>query len=51
MGSAPGAALALPTRAVRWDRLASKDGAMEGLRWWLLLLTALMFSMSGCASG
>jgi hypothetical protein len=23
---------------------------MEGLRWWLLLLTALMFSMSGCAS-
>lgn len=22
---------------------------MEGLRWWLLLLTALMFSMSGCA--
>jgi hypothetical protein len=28
----------------------SKDGAMEGLRWWLLLLTALMFSMSGCAS-
>jgi hypothetical protein len=25
----------------------SKDGAMEGLRWWLLLLTALMFSMSG----
>jgi hypothetical protein len=33
------------------DRLASKDGAMQGLRWWLLLLTALMFSMSGCASG
>jgi hypothetical protein len=29
---------------------APKDGAMEGLRWWLLLLTALMFSMSGCAS-
>jgi hypothetical protein len=28
----------------------SKDDAMEGLRWWLLLLTALMFSMSGCAS-
>jgi len=23
---------------------------MEGLRWWFLLLTALMFSMSGCAS-
>lgn len=23
---------------------------MEGLRWWLLLLTALMFSMSGCAN-
>ena len=23
---------------------------MEGLRWWLLLLTALMFSMSGCAT-
>lgn len=23
---------------------------MEGLRWWLVLLTALMFSMSGCAS-
>jgi hypothetical protein len=23
---------------------------MEGLRWWLLLLTAIMFSMSGCAS-
>ena len=23
---------------------------MEVLRWWLLLLTALMFSMSGCAS-
>ena len=22
---------------------------MEGLRWWLLLLTAVMFSMSGCA--
>jgi hypothetical protein len=22
---------------------------MEGLRWWLLLLTAIMFSMSGCA--
>jgi hypothetical protein len=30
--------------------LVSKDDAMEGLRWWLLLLTALMFSMSGCAS-
>jgi hypothetical protein len=28
-------------------RACSKDGAMEGLRWWLLLLTALMFSMSG----
>jgi hypothetical protein len=23
---------------------------MEGLRWWLLLLTAVMFSMSGCAT-
>jgi hypothetical protein len=22
---------------------------MEGLRWWLLLLTAIMFSMAGCA--
>jgi hypothetical protein len=27
-----------------------KDGAMEGLRWWLVLLTAVMFSMAGCAS-
>jgi len=26
---------------------ASKDGGMEDLRWWLFLLTALMFSMSG----
>jgi hypothetical protein len=34
-------------RAIRSGRLASKDGGMEGLRWWLLLLTALMFSMSG----
>jgi|RhiMetdeSRZDD1v2_1073273.scaffolds.fasta_scaffold36938_7 hypothetical protein len=23
---------------------------MEGLRWWLVLLTAVMFSMSGCAT-
>ena len=23
---------------------------MEGLRWWLMLLTAVMFSMSGCAT-
>jgi hypothetical protein len=23
---------------------------MEGLRWWLLLLTAVMFSMAGCAT-
>jgi hypothetical protein len=22
---------------------------MEGLRWWLVLLTAVMFSMAGCA--
>jgi hypothetical protein len=29
---------------------ASKDATMEALRWWLLLLTALMFSMSGCAA-
>lgn len=24
---------------------------MENLRWWLLLIAAVMFSMSGCASG
>lgn len=23
---------------------------MEGLRWWLVLLTAVLFSMSGCAT-
>jgi hypothetical protein len=32
-----------PRRVVSLD---SKDGSMEGLRWWLLLLTAIMFSMS-----
>src|SRR5262245_23368150 len=26
------------------------DGPMERLQWWLLLLSAVMFSMSGCAS-
>jgi len=28
----------------------SGDGLMERLQWWLLLLSAVMFSMSGCSS-
>src|SRR5947209_2641712 len=28
----------------------SRDGLMERLQWWLLLLSAVMFSMSGCSS-
>jgi hypothetical protein len=27
-----------------------RDGLMERLQWWLLLLSAVMFSMSGCSS-
>jgi hypothetical protein len=43
-----GVTLALCSVAIRiGSSLTSKDGVMEGLRWWLLLLTAIMFSMSG----
>jgi hypothetical protein len=30
--------------------MARGDGLMERLQWWLLLLSAVMFSMSGCGS-
>jgi hypothetical protein len=30
--------------------LTFRDTVMANLRWWLLLLAAVMFSMSGCAS-
>jgi len=30
--------------------MAGGNGPMERLQWWLLLLSAVMFSMSGCAS-
>jgi hypothetical protein len=30
--------------------VASKGGHVDNLRWWLVLIAAVMFSMSGCAS-